>query len=172
MKDANKTAIKKSKKNIKHKLETDLSEKLRSFVTSLGHDVEDIGDELKKASKIIAKKLSKKISDVKFAVSEKFESANNKTNKAVVKEKNELVKDAKQSKKIASATFTQVKKETAPKVVAAKKEIEKVTSVVKKTANNVEKQLATPKAVIKPKSVKVNLNGTKPSQTTTKPKTT
>ncbi|TAH01800.1 MAG: hypothetical protein EAZ15_06565 [Sphingobacteriales bacterium] len=170
MKDANKIAIKKSKKAIKQKLETDLSEKLRTFISSLGHDVEEIGDELKKASKIIAKKLSKKIIDVKLAVSEKFESANSKTNKAVVKVKKELVKDAKQTKKIANATLTQVKKEIAPKVVAAKKEIEKVTSVVKKAAVNVEKQLATPKSVIKPTAVKASPAVSKAS--TTKLKTT
>lgn len=172
MKDANKTAIKKSKKNIKHKLETDLSEKLRSFVSSLGHNVEDISDELKKASKIIAKKLSKKISDVKSAVSEKLESANNKTNKAVVKVKKELVKDAKQTKKIANDTLTKVKKETAPKVVAAKKEIAKVTAVVKKAANDVEKQLTTPKVVTKSTLAKATPASPKPIKTPTKPKTT
>lgn len=168
MKDANKIAIKKAKKNIKHKLETDLSDKLRSFISSLGHEVEDISDELKKASKIIAKKLSKKISGVKSAVSEKFELANNKTNKAVIKAKKELVKDAKQIKKNANATVSNLVKETTPKVIATKKQIEKVTTAVKKAANQADKLITTPKAAPEktaPTTSRSTKNPTKPKTT-------
>ncbi len=169
MKDANKMAIKKSKKNIKQKLEIDISEKLKTFISSLGHDVEDIGDELKKASKLIAKKLSKKIKDVKIALNDKLNSETTKTEKVVGKAKKELVKDATQTKKTANSTLIKIKKDTTQKIEPLKKEVGTVTNVVKKVATNVKKEIAKPKTVTKAPVLNTNPTLLKTTKTVTEP---
>lgn len=77
----------------KEKLEINLTEKLKVFVKSLGHDADEIGDEIKKASKILSKKLKKKIGDAKNALENKV-SGIKKSKKTDKKSTSKIAKQA------------------------------------------------------------------------------
>ncbi|ALL07428.1 hypothetical protein AQ505_19195 [Pedobacter sp. PACM 27299] len=64
-----------AKSAAKKQLEKSLSEKFFEVVKHLGHDAEKIGDDIAKASKVVAKKLSTKFLEVKEAVNQKLEEA-------------------------------------------------------------------------------------------------
>ncbi|TAF43330.1 MAG: hypothetical protein EAZ51_06720 [Sphingobacteriales bacterium] len=95
MKDAQKLAIKKLKKNSKQFIEKDLRNKLYTYIVSLGHNVEDISAEIKKATKKIAKKLVKKVSDVKETSNKNDDLLNADITKRIKKEKKRLQKQLK-----------------------------------------------------------------------------
>ncbi len=163
MKDAKKSAIKKLKKNTKQVIEKDLSDKLHTFISSLGHDVEDIGLELKKASKILAKKLVKKFSEVKSAVSEKTNSVKVKTPKIIKKVKTDIENEASETKAKAKKVKTEiandaseiknkVKSVTKAKPVITANKVKPIMDVAKKEISNVKKAA---KAAEKPVLAKV-----------------
>lgn len=144
MKDANKSSIKKAKKNKNQELEKDLSEKLRYFFTSLGHDVEDIGEELKKTSKLLAKKLSKKFEKVKSVMGDKLQNANEKIDKNIDVAKKEISKDKallkKAIKKISKDTSL-IKKATHKISEEIKQDAQQKKGVANKSIKNVKKDI-------------------------------
>ncbi len=102
---AKKTSVsdKQRKKQIKSDLEVNLKSKLSDFVKSLGHDANDIGAEIKKMSKLLAKKLSRKVKSVKSITEFKKESKGEPQKSKAVKK--ETVKSPEKVKKvIAKAT--------------------------------------------------------------------
>jgi len=153
MKDAKKSSIKKLKKNTKQIIEKDLSDKLHTFIKSLGHDVEDIGLELKKASKILAKKLVKKIGEVKIAVSGKAQSLKVNNPKAIKKAKIEIKKDVDKIKSKAKSALVKAK----PVVTAIKKEIYKAEPVI---VASVKKEIVKAKPLVT--AVKKEISNAKP----------
>jgi hypothetical protein len=89
---------KKVKKQIKNDLEINLKSKLTDFVKSLGHDANDIGTELKKMSRLIAKKLSRKVKSVKSITEFKDDKKAAASKPKVVKK--EAVKSPEKVKKV------------------------------------------------------------------------
>ena len=77
MKTSKVKVTKKLKAKAKNEIEIDLTAKLKAFVISLGHDAEDIGSEIKKASKLLSKKLSSKLKNLKKAGTQKIKDTSN-----------------------------------------------------------------------------------------------
>jgi hypothetical protein len=122
---ASKTKVlnRKVKKQLKSDLEVNLKAKLKDFIVSLGHDAEDISTELKKASKLLAKKLAAKIKSVKDIKSEKAE-----LKKAEVKVN--TVKSAQKAKKVIAKAVKKVNNKAADIEEIIKKEVVNPAKVV------------------------------------------
>ncbi|MBK0383450.1 hypothetical protein I5M32_10805 [Pedobacter sp. SD-b] len=121
-------STKKEIKKVKSNIEIDLSKKIKDFIVSLGHDAEDIGGEIKKASKIITKKLSKKATGVKNSIKDKFKKADKK-----------VVKDKKEVKKVVKKEIAKAKKEVDKTVNKAIKKAAEVKNVTTEKVNSVSK---------------------------------
>jgi len=123
-----KSAKKETKKKIVSNIEIDLSKKIKDFIYSLGHDAEDIGSEIKKATKIISKKLSKKTDGVKNSIKDKFKKAG--------KEKEDVKKVVKKEVAKAKKEVSKSVNKALKKAEKVKKEIsEKVEPIVKKASS-------------------------------------
>src|SRR5690606_14606127 len=109
-----KKAVKKvSKRAVKKELETSIADKFLEALKGLGHDAGKLSKEIKKTSKVLAKKLSDKYHEVKIAVEEKLESKKPK---------------AKKAKK----PLTSAKRNVSSAVVKAEKVVAKATSAAAK----------------------------------------
>lgn len=131
------------KKISKKELEASLTDKFMHAVAELGHDSDKLKRVIKKASKFIAKKIERKLKDVKQVVEAKMDSAPVKN--AVIKAekssaaaKKDIAKKAAEVEKvIAKATKTATKKvvKTVEKpVLKAAKAVEEVKAAVSKPA--------------------------------------
>jgi hypothetical protein len=108
-----KKAVKKvSKRTVKKELETSISDKFLEALKGLGHDAGNLTKEIKKASRVLADKLSDKYHEVKIAVEEKIES--NKKKKAK-KEKKQLTSP----KKSGTSSVVKAEKVVAKAITAA-----------------------------------------------------
>ena len=154
MKDANKSSIKKAKKNKSQELEKDLSEKLNIFFSSLGHDVEDIGVELKKASKLFAKKFSKKLKKVKSVVGDQLHFANAQVEEGIASAKNEVSKDSLVIKKGIQKIAKEAKSSISQKVAVVKKAVVVKPKSTVATAKITSPQKTISKTAVKPTAVK------------------
>jgi hypothetical protein len=67
-----KTDAKTAQKVVKKELEVSITHKFLDALKGLGYDAEKFSKEVKKSSKVLAKKISKKYSEVKIAVEEKL----------------------------------------------------------------------------------------------------
>lgn len=130
-------AQEKGVKKATEKLEISLRKKIKDFVFSLGHDAEEIGDEIKKTSKILAKRLNRKLKEAKSTIDKKVAKVKT-TKKELVKKAesnaDKVVRKAKkESKKLARKAASV---QTIDVLPALKKEVKKATAktVVKKKA--------------------------------------
>jgi hypothetical protein len=123
---------KKQKAKVKNETEIDLTAKLKAFVISLGHDAEDIGVEIKKASKLLSKKLASKLKNLKKSSEQKI-----KDTKA----------DLKKVSKITKKEAEKVKKEVAKANKSAGKKLNEVKKAVKKDLAPVVKQVTSIKSL-------------------------
>ena len=74
VKSSLKAEKKMAKQTVKKDLEASITNKFLEALKSLGHDADKFSKDIKKTSKELAKKLSKKYNDVKVAVEEKLDS--------------------------------------------------------------------------------------------------
>ena len=70
-----------TKKEVKKQLEQSITDKFLEVIKSLGHDVSEISVEVGKASKRVAKKLTKKFTIVKAEVGQKIDDLVERTQK-------------------------------------------------------------------------------------------
>ena len=125
-----KTIKKELKKKAKSTIELNLGSKIKEFVKSLGHDADEIGDEIKKASKILSKKLTSKIKNVKKIINEKLKTAEAEVKAIKKTSKKDLSKAAKQVKKVVRQTEAAANK--------AKKTIQNEIAPVVKQISTIE----------------------------------
>ena len=123
-------------KKATEKLEISLRKKIKDFVLSLGHDAEEIGDEIKKTSKILAKRLNRKLKEAKNTIDKNVakvktskksavKKAEAKADKVVEKAKKETKKFARKAASVKAVdVLPALKKEI-------KKEVKKATSIAK-----------------------------------------
>lgn len=137
------------------KLEISLTEKLKDFVKSLGHDAEEIGDEIKKASKILSKKLKSKIKKAKTSLDNKVSDLK-KDKKTKKKADKKLIKETpvNDKKKLAEVEkiINKAKKqtETAPKKASSVKNVDVLPVLNKDTATKEKAVVTKAKPVSKP----------------------
>lgn len=74
-KTSNKAVKKVDKQLIKKELETSITAKFLDALKGMGHDAEKFTKEIKKTSKVLAKKIAKKYKEVKVVVGGKLESS-------------------------------------------------------------------------------------------------
>ncbi|MFA6944990.1 MAG: hypothetical protein WC220_03725, partial [Pedobacter sp.] len=74
-KTSGKVVKKQTKRSVKKELEASISDKFFEAMKSLGHDADNFSKEIKKTSKLLAKKLAGKYKEVKSAVEDKIESS-------------------------------------------------------------------------------------------------
>ncbi|SFH47890.1 hypothetical protein [Pedobacter insulae] len=128
-----------SKRTTKKELEHSLKVRFLEAVKSLGHNAEVIGDDIAKASKFVAKKLSKKFKGLKEAVEQKLEE--------VKADKKPAAKKVKMAKKDAQKLVKKVDKTVSKVVKKAAKKANPALSSVKVAAIATEKKA---EEIIKP----------------------
>lgn len=111
------------KKAAKKQIELSLTEKFLAAVKSLGHDAEVIAEDIAKASKSAAKKLSKKFTEVKASVADKIDD--------VTSPKEIKTKKVKLGKKDTSKLMKKVDK-------SVTKVVKKAVAKAKPVANSVK----------------------------------
>lgn len=153
------------KKTLKNDFELSLRKKMKDFFISLGHDAEDIGAELKKASKIIAKKLGTKLKDLKPTETKNKEVKKPSTSKIAKKDLQKTTK--KLTKVIVKASKKAVDKATDIEEIIKKEVIAPAQIIVKEKSDVVEKQVSelNKKVIDTPKQTKAVA---KPKQTASK----
>lgn len=132
-----------AKKTEKKALEQSLAAKLFEAVKSLGHDAEQIGEDLILVSKFVAKKISKR---VKSGKQEEVKGAKKQAKKASVSKPDEAAAEALPS----------VSPEPAPAIDTAVKRKTKAAGTPKRAESVLKKVAAKPKATAT--SVKVNVD--------------
>lgn len=152
------------------KLEISLRKKIKDFVFSLGHDAEEIGDEIKKTSKVLAKRLNRKMKSAKKSIDEKVSRVKKskkvevkKTTDKVEKIVNKAKKDSKKLAKKASSVknvdvlpaITKVAKKAVPAIKKAIPTTKKVIPATKTTAKPVQRKKPQTEEVPEPKEEKV-----------------
>jgi len=135
----------KVKKQIKNDLEVNLKSKLSDFVKGLGHDANDIGREIKKMSKLLAKKLSSKIKSVK-SITELKDAKKAEVSKPKVV-KREAVKSPEKVKKVIAKVVKKSGEKAATIEDIVKKEIINPAKVVLESKEDVKE--AKPAATVK-----------------------
>jgi len=131
-------ASSKTDKNLTAKLEVSLRKKIKDFVISLGHDAGDIGNEIKKTSKVLEKRLNKKNKKAKKAIEKKVSQVkkqSKKEEKKAVKSVDEIVQKAKKETKQLTKKASSVKKVDVLPIIAEK--AKKTISATKPTAKPV-----------------------------------
>ncbi|WP_442795029.1 hypothetical protein [Pelobium manganitolerans] len=153
-------------KKATEQLEISLRKKIKDFVVSLGHDAEDIGEEIKKTSKVLAKRLNRKFKNAKEQVEEtvkkakkdigkKAKSKRSKTDKNLEKASKELKKLAKKAVSVTNVDVlptiqkedSNVRKASAPRkrasTTATAKPAAKTTATRKTNAQSTAKAKTT-----------------------------
>lgn len=148
-------------KKAKEKLEISLRKKIKDFVFSLGHDAEEIGDEIKKTSKILAKRLNRKLKETKKTIEDKVKKSKKINPKKTESKVDEIVYKAKKEAKKLDKKSSSVK--SVDVLPTIKKETKRVAPVKKPV---VAKSTAT-KAVTKTAPVKISAKAA-PSKATQK----
>lgn len=148
-------ASKEAKKAHRKQLELSITDKFLEAIRSLGHDAGAITKEVKKASKLVAKKASEKFTDIKGAVEHKFDSGTAEVPKAKIKRAVRAVQKVEEKAgNSVGKTVTQAKRTI--KTVAASadslksaadKALEKLEPAAKATAARAGKA-ATPKSTV------------------------
>ena len=154
-KAAPKKAVKKvSKRTVKKELETSISDKFLEALKGLGHDAGKLTKEIKKASRVLADKLSDKYHEVKIAVEEKIES--NKKKKAK-KEKKQLTSPKKSGTSSVVKAEKVVAKAITAAAVKAKASGRKTasTGVARKVSIALPKKIPSKAAPVKRNKVKI-----------------
>lgn len=148
--DKTKGKKKTAKKAVKKQIEQSLTEKFLEAVKGLGHNAELIADDIAKASKVAARKLSKKFKEVKEAVVHKIEDL--KTPDEAVAAPAKAVKTAGKAVKKATKTVKKVAGKAVPAVSSVKVDSmaseQKVASAMTKAP---VKQAPAPKNAAQPK---------------------
>lgn len=144
-----KTPKKEVKKAVKKALEKSLTDKFLEVVKQLGHDAEKIGKDIEIAGKFVAKKLSKRLKDLKEATDNKLEAVKEATEPAAkVKEiKKSTVKGAKTAKKIVKKAASKAKPVVQSVKVAAIATEEKAAEAIAKPLKKVVEKNTPAKAV-------------------------
>lgn len=132
-----------AKKTEKKALEQSLAAKLFEAVKSLGHDAEQIGEDLILVSKFVAKKISKR---VKSGKQEEVKGAKKQAKKASMSKPDEASAEAMPS----------VSPEPTPTIDTAAKRKSKAAGTPKRAESVLKKVAAKPKATVT--SVKVNVD--------------
>lgn len=143
-----KTPFKDDKKSTE-KLEISLRKKIKDFVFSLGHDAEEIGDEIKKTSKVLAKRLNRKMKSAKKSIDEKVSQVKKfkkaETKKSTVKV-DKIVSQAKKDGKKLAKKATSVKNVDVLPVI--NKVAKKAVPVAKKAISSAKKAVPVTKKAI------------------------
>ncbi|MBM3402371.1 MAG: hypothetical protein FJY21_08705 [Bacteroidetes bacterium] len=167
---------KQTKRGVKKELESTISEKFFEALKSLGHDADKFSKEIKKTSKVLAKKLAVKYNEVKHSVEDKIESkakiAKSKTvAKAGVPAGKSVVSAVKKAKKVVARVTKAAVKEKLPRLVTTGSGLTKpgVKNPKKSTPSPVSKSVPIKSEVKKPLVAKAkDLMTKKPVKSTKK----
>lgn len=160
-----KSRTKEVKKNLKNDFELSLRKKMKDFIVGLGHDAEDIGAELKKASKILAKKLGTKLKDLKQSVDTKKDVKKSASSNKIAKKDLEKT-TRKLTKVIVKASKKAVDKATDIEEIIKKEVIAPAQVIIKDKPTNAGKPpIEEKKEITSPKETKALA---KPKQTVSK----
>ncbi|WP_316799391.1 hypothetical protein [Pedobacter frigidisoli] len=139
-----------TKKDVKKQLEQSLTAQFLDVVKGLGHDASEISTEVAKASKRVAKKLTKKFTIIKSDVGHKIDDLLHSSKEKVKTAKQDVKSTASKAEKTAEKVVKKAVSKTKPVIqsvkVAAIASEEKVVEAITKTASALKEKTVEPAA--------------------------